>query len=268
MRDILKFIGKVGVLSFAFVCLTFSFAVNAQESSVTSGKIQIDSEKATKTSETSSNSVSVFKTPDSAPYRFSKGQRDPFVPFGGNIAPTPVVSNTTFDMNLKEEPNDNDIVKKSSKEEKDVEEPIVLPVQATGVLLSSDHAFAILAPAVGKDTKGKDSKASTSNSFLVGVGDKIGEYTVQSITNDKVVLIWQGKPYSIPVQQYSGNSKTKDGKAVIGEAPEQATLPVPEIKKKEENKENSKNVVESSKTESNDSQESDSANKENTEQKN
>ena len=103
MRDVLKFIGKVGVLSFAFVCLSFSFVVNAQESSVTSGKIQIDSEKATKATESSSSSVSVFKTPGSAPYRFSKGQRDPFVPFGGNIAPAPVVSNTTFDMNLKEE---------------------------------------------------------------------------------------------------------------------------------------------------------------------
>ena len=47
-------------------------------------------------------------------------------------------------------------------------------------------------------------------------------------------MIWQGKPYSIPVQKYTG--KSKDGKVVVGEAPVKSTLPVPQIKKKEEKK--------------------------------
>ena len=45
--------------------------------------------------------------------------------------------------------------------------------------------------------------------------------------NDKVILLWQGKPYSVPVQKYA--PKGKDGKVVVGEAPTQPTLPVPEI---------------------------------------
>jgi len=229
MRDIFRFIGKIGLLSFAFACLTTSsFVANAQESSVTSGKIQIDNEKATTASDSSQTSGSVFRAVDSAPYKFKQGQRDPFVPFGGNVAPTPLAPNSLSNLpNAK----DNKIIekKKVDEEEKVVEEPIVLPVMVTGVLLGGNHSFAILAPAGDKDA----GKAS-SDSFLVSVGDKVGEYTVQSITNDKVVLIWQGKPYSIPVQKYTG--KSKDGKVVVGEAPVKSTLPVPQIKKKEEKK--------------------------------
>jgi len=256
MKDIFKFIGKIGVLSLTFVCLTASsFIANAQESSVTSGKIQIDTEKANVTSESESKSGSNFRAVESKPYRFGQGQRDPFVPFGGNIAPTPVESKTAFDINLQEE-SKNEKGGVSSKEEKNVDEPIVLPVKATGVLLANDHSFAILAPA--EDTKSSKNKAS--NSFLVGVGDKIGEYTVQSITNDKVVLIWQGKPYSVPVQKYT--AKGKDGKVVVGEAPVQSTLPVPEIKKKEEKKEVSEKKSETSNVESSNSQQSESIDKE------
>jgi hypothetical protein len=258
MRDIFKFVGKIGVLSLAFVCFTASsFVANAQESSVTSGKIQIDNEKTSTASESSSTSSSNFRVVDSKPYRFSQGQRDPFVPFGGNVAPTPVESKTAFDINLQEESKNE---KGASVDEKDVvDEPIVLPVKATGVLLSNDHSFAILAPAED-DKPGKD-KDKTSNSFLVGVGDKIGEYTVQSISNDKVVLIWQGKPYSVPVQKYT--PKSKDGKIVVGEAPTEPTLPVPEIKKKEEKKDVSeKKVSETPNTESSNSNPSDSSNKE------
>ena len=73
MRDIFKFIGKIGILSLAFVCLTApSFIVSAQESSVTSGKIQIDSEKATTASDSSQTSGSVFRATDSAPYKFKQ----------------------------------------------------------------------------------------------------------------------------------------------------------------------------------------------------
>jgi hypothetical protein len=277
MRDIFKFIAKIGVLSFAFVCMTSSsFVVNAQESSVTSGKIQIDNQEATKASEGSSKSTSVFKSTDSAPYKFKQGQRDPFVPFGGNVAPTPLPS--TFLSNSPEDAKK--LVEKAKeveeKDEVEVEQPIVLPVMVTGVLIGGDHSFAILAPAeVNKDTgmvvnvsgtPGGDRKigggAKASDSFLVSVGDKIGEYTVQSITNDKVVLIWQGKPYSIPVQKYTG--KSKDGKVVVGEAPEQPTLPVPEIKKKEEKKKEEPAKADSSKEGEN----KDQANPSDKEQKN
>ena len=198
MRDILNFVGKIGALSLAFVCLTSSsFTVNAQESSVTSGKIQIDNEKANTNSESTSKSTSNFQSVDSKPYRFSQGQRDPFVPFGGNLAPKPLEPSSDFDIKLQEEAKNEKTV--TSKEEKDVaDEPIVLPVKATGVLLANDHSFAILAP----DGNSKSS-AKSSDSFLVGVGDKIGEYTVKSISNDNVVLIWQGKPYNVPVQKYT-----------------------------------------------------------------
>ncbi len=264
MRDIFKFIGKIGVLSLAFVCFTASsFVANAQESSVTSGKIQIDNEKATKASESSSSS-SNFRVVDSKPYRFAQGQRDPFVPFGGNVAPMPVESKTAFDINLAEESKkENGDV--SSKEEKDVDEPIVLPVKATGVLLANDHSFAILAPAVDEKS-GKSGKDKTSDSFLVGVGDKIGEYTVQSISNDKVILLWQGKPYSVPVQKYA--PKGKDGKVVVGEAPTQPTLPVPEIKKKEEKKDVSEKKSDVSNAESSNSNSSESSEKEQKSEKN
>ena len=243
MRDIFKFIGKIGLLSFAFVCLTASsFTVNAQESSVTSGKIQIDSEKTSTASDSSQTSGSVFRATDSAPYKFKQGQRDPFVPFGGNVAPTPLAPNSL--SNLPNAKDNKLIEKKKVDEEKDVvEEPIVLPVMVTGVLLGGNHSFAILAPA-GESKSGEQGKPS-SDSFLVSVGDKVGEYTVQSITNDKVVLIWQGKPYSIPVQKYTG--KSKDGKVVVGEAPVKSTLPVPQIKKKEERKDVAEQQVDSSK---------------------
>jgi hypothetical protein len=245
MRDIFKFIGKIGLLSFAFVCMTASsFVVNAQESSVTtSGKIQIDSEKAATASDSSQTSSSVFRTTDSAPYKFKQGQRDPFVPFGGNVAPTPLAPNSLSNLpNAK----DNKVIEKPKLEEKVVvEEPIVLPVMVTGVLLGGDHSFAILAPA--GETKSNEQGKPSSDSFLVSVGDKIGEYTVQSITNDKVVLIWQGKPYSIPVQKYTG--KSKDGKVVVGEAPVKSTLPVPQIKKKEEKKDNPEQQMDSAKKE-------------------
>ena len=255
MRDILNFVGKIGALSLAFVCLTSSsFTVNAQESSVTSGKIQIDNEKANTNSESTSKSTSNFQSVDSKPYRFSQGQRDPFVPFGGNLAPKPLEPSSDFDIKLQEEAKNEKTV--TSKEEKDVaDEPIVLPVKATGVLLANDHSFAILAP----DGNSKSS-AKSSDSFLVGVGDKIGEYTVQSITNDKVVLIWQGKPYNVPVQKYT--AKDKSGKIVVGEAPVKPTLPVPEIKKKEEKKDVSEKISEPSNVEPSNSQQSESANKE------
>ena len=259
MRDIFKFIGKIGVLSFAFACLTTSsFVANAQESSVTSGKIQIDNQEATKASENSSKNTSVFKSTDSAPYKFKQGQRDPFVPFGGNVAPTPLPSSF-----LSNSPEDaKKLAEKAKKvdeeDEVEVEEPIVLPVMVTGVLIGGDHSFAILAPSEVKKEGGMvvnhggkvtshGGNSKSTDSFLVGVGDKIGEYTVQSITNDKVVLIWQGKPYSIPVQKYTG--KSKDGKAVIGEAPEKPTLPVPEIKKKKEEKKDEAAKAEQSKKE-------------------
>jgi hypothetical protein len=253
MRDIFKFVGKIGVLSLAFVCFTASsFVANAQESSVTSGKIQIDNEKATKVTETNSKSTSIFNVTDAKPYRFGQGQRDPFVPFGGNVAPTPVEPSTSFDINLREEAK-LEKGETSSKEEKDVvDEPIVLPVRATGVLLSNDHSFAILAPA---------GDGKPSDSFLVGVGEKIGEYTVKSISSDKVVLIWQGKPYNVPVQKYE--PKSKGGKVVLGDAPDKPTLPVPEIKKKEEKKQDvSEKTSEPSKEEPSNSQQSESANKE------
>lgn len=252
MRDIFKFIGKIGILSLAFVCLTApSFIVSAQESSVTSGKIQIDSEKANTNSESASASAPNFKAVDSKPYRFTQGQRDPFVPFGGNVAPTPLEPKNALDMNVQEVNSENGKI--SSKEEKEIaDEPIVLPVKATGVLLASDHSFAILAPA-------GESKAS--DSFLVGVGDKIGEYTVKSITNDKVVLIWQGKPYNVPVEKYT--TKDKNGKVVVGEAPVKPTLPVPEVKKKEEKKKDvSENVSNTSNVEPSNSQKSESSDNE------
>jgi hypothetical protein len=257
MRDIFKFVGKIGLLSLAFVCFTSSsFVVNAQESSVTSGKIQIDNEKANTSSESSSTSTSNFQSVDSKPYRFSQGQRDPFVPFGGNIAPKPLEPSSDFDIKLQDEAKKEKDVTSSDK--KDVaDEPIVLPVRATGVLLSNDHSFAILAPA---------GEGQAKDSFLVGVGDKIGEYTVKSISNDKVVLIWQGKPYNVPVEKYV--PKGKDGKIVVGEAPEKPTLPVPEIKKKDEKKDVSEKISEPSNVEPSNSQQSESANKEQKNEKN
>lgn len=225
MKDIFSFIGKIGVLSLAFVCLSAPCTVYAQEDA--SGKVVIEETAPAKGAESAPGAAPVVQSSDAAPYTFTGGRRDPFVPFGGSIAPKPLPAEAKL-------VTDKDAADESvsvGKDAKTGEEITTLPVKVTGTVISGARNFAILAPA---GEKGGGEKHSVS--FMVTSGDKVGEYTVQSVTADKVVLVWKGKPFTIPVEKYSPVSK--DGKAsVIGGAPEKATLPVPEIKQEEKDEE-------------------------------
>lgn len=225
MKDIFRFIGKIGMLSLAFVCLTAPCFVNAQEAA--SGKITVEETSAPAGGE-AENTPAAASNDSGAPYSFTNGRRDPFVPFGGNVAPKPLPAETKLLPADNKDAEGEDI--SVGKDAKTGQEITTLPVIVTGTVVSGARNFAILAPGGEK----QDNKNSVS--FMVTAGDKVGEYTVRSVYPDRVVLVWKGKPFVIPVQQYT--PKSKDGKAVVGGAPEKATLPVPEIKKPEEDEEN------------------------------
>lgn len=221
MKDAFKFIGKIGAVSIAFSCMFFGGIAFAQEAT-TSGKIQIEETK-TPVVKAESSSPSPVYSGSEAPYTLSNGRRDPFVPFGGNAAPEPIVEGEGIvapqASALPKEGKTSD-----GKELKTLAELNTLPVVVTGTIVSGKANFAILAP------EGGDKKSNAS--FVVTSGDTVGEYTVDRVYPDRVVLLWKGKAFTIPVKQYTG--KSKDGKAAVaGDAPVTPSLPVPEVKEEE-----------------------------------
>lgn len=153
------------------------------------------------------------KPADIAPYSLTKGRRDPFVPFGGAIGGPTVPTVQTPPPGGgpdKPPPGGTDTGPK---------EPVVteVPVQVTGTFISGGKVMAII------------TSASGGPSFIVGNGDKVGEYQVKSINSSRVVLVWSGREYVIKIKEFGPNSSGKGSGSVVGEKPDNKTLPAPEV---------------------------------------
>jgi len=209
MRNILKLVA-IPAISLGFVML-FSSVSFAQNS--TSGDIKINPNSGQQPVKQQQPKESPKVYLDySKPYKLDKGKRDPFVPFGGNAAPDSTLKQSKNNVKPTSEP----VRTADGKVIKEKEVVSELPVRVTATMISGSSSYAILTAADGK-----------SSSFMVKPGDKVGEYTVQSIYSDKVILVWGGKPYTVPVKgvEPAGKSSSKNTKTDGASN----TLPVPKV---------------------------------------
>jgi hypothetical protein len=154
------------------------------------------------------------KTADLKPYSLSKGRRDPFVPFGATSGPQ------TVPEIKPETPGSTDLPQPDMVPGPQPDSEVTdVPVQVTGTFVSGGKDWAIIRSASGGGP-----------SFMVSVGDKVGEYLVKSIDSSKVVLVWSGKEYIIKMQQFGPYSSPAKG-STTGDVPEEKSLPAPVRKK-------------------------------------
>lgn len=199
----------LSLLAFSFSC--FAQMASAQNSA--SIKIEDNAKPATSvTTETKTINMNL-----STPYKLVKGKRDPFVPFGGNLAPATTIktvfkTETVVSKDGKKETVTKVATQPSATQNENKKEVKTLPIKATGTMISAGSSYAILTAETG------------GASYMVKPGDKVGEYTVRSISAREVVLIWKGKAYSIPVKEEIVPSKAAQKAPAAG-------LPSPEEKK-------------------------------------
>ena len=226
MVNIIKLVAiPVMSLSLIFACSSSLFAQGSASSDV-----KINETQKTKAVETKKASVSAPNT-GNRPYSFDRGKRDPFVPFGGNAAPESTIKSGKKASGQAAAP-------KVTVDGREVRETVSeLPVKVTATMISGSNAYAILAAAEG-----------SSSSFMVKPGDKVGAYTVQSIYTDRVVLLWEGKAYTVPVKAAAPSSKAgsqssiktdKGGALPVPKVDEDQRPPAPPEPKPEETKEGS-----------------------------
>jgi Tfp pilus assembly protein PilP len=208
------------IVVFPLICLCFSVAfsdIAAAQTGSASGKVKIEAKK---TDDAHKESVEQTTQPappgDSAPYTFTRGKRDPFVPFGGNVAPasTDKKSANVSKQVAQPKPGDKKATAANATQKQEVTS---LPVKVTGTMMSSGTSYAILTAEGG------------GASFMVKPGDTIGEYTVKSVNANEVVLLWQGRPYTLTVQT-SLSAPGGRTKSPAGVPPGKATLPAPVVK--------------------------------------
>lgn len=214
MANIIKLLA-IPVISLSLV---FAFSDCASAQGTASGTINVDEKKSKSPAVDNKVDLPAPNVDTSKPYRFGSGKRDPFVPFGGNVAPE-----TTLPKGAKTSaapavaPKGNTPAGSPQVAKEQVSE---LPIKVTATMISGSNAYAILTAAEG-----------SSSSFMVKPGDKVGAYTVQSIYTDRVVLLWDGKSYTVPVKAAVPQSKTasKPGKADV----KSDSLPVPKVEEEQ-----------------------------------
>ncbi len=209
----IKFL-KWTVLPVACVCMTLAV------SDVSFAQVEIKDQKAESPAK-SKTQVKSSMPSASTPYTLDRGRRDPFVPFGGNVAPPSTVRDKKGGSVPVAKPTSEtktNVTVGGSTVKEVVSE---LPVKVTGTMVSSGTSYAILTAASG-----------SGSSFMVKPGDKVGEYTVQSVYPDRVVLLWGGKAYNVPVKA-AASSAPKAGIKSGGKTTGQESLPVPEVKEEE-----------------------------------
>ncbi len=208
-----KFTNRV-LLCVAGICLgVVAFASPAYSAETTSGKVKIEEQK-TVTTQKKATTVAPKGIPNySAPYRLGNGKRDPFVPFGGNLAPATTVKtvlNTPVTIpgekkTVATSPTKTTAVQTKSAPLAPTQAAVTeLPVKVTGTMTSCGDACAILTSEAG------------GASYMVRPGDSIGEYTVKSIGSREVVLVWKGKSYVVPIKTPAGKTAPPAGKTNTG----------------------------------------------------
>lgn len=207
-----KFTNRV-LLCAAGICLGLvTFASPACSAETTSGKVKIEEQK-TVTTQKKATTVAPKGIPNyTAPYRLGNGKRDPFVPFGGNLAPATTVK-TVLDTPATLPGEKKAVTASSTKTTTQTKtaplaptQAVVteLPVKVTGTMISAGDAVAIL------------TSESGGPSYTVRAGDRVGEYTVRSVNSREVVLVWKGKSYVVPIKAPVGKTAPPAGKTNTG----------------------------------------------------
>lgn len=230
--------GKLFRSSLACVCLSTLFISSgcfmtqpeSAEITGTASSVTIASETQKPRTPAKTTAEPVAPIVDPAPYKMPKGHRDPFVPFGGNRAPASTMkdkdqlaakaaaskSEDSEDGESKADITVSSDDKKSSKDEKETITEI--PVRATGTMTVGGTKYAILT-----------STESGGTSVTVSTGERVGEYFVDSISGDSVVLIWKGKSFKLPIKaDIPTSSKSSGSKA--GSSTSGGPLPAPVVK--------------------------------------
>lgn len=181
---------------------------------------------------------------DTTPYRMSKGQRDPFVPFGGMAAPASTLTQrdqAAAKAAAAKESADNDAKNEDGTAKTEItvvgdnkqptkKEVVTIPIKVTGTMTVGGTRYALLTPDVAS------SGNSSSATVTARAGERVGEYLVDYIGNDSVVLIWKGKAYTLPISKdlpAASKSSPSSSSSSAPSAGDSNTLPAPEVKTEE-----------------------------------
>lgn len=188
---------------------TESASPEAGATPAVSGEVQVTEEVATTTDTTPTGEASPSRP---APQARAVGQvRDPFVnpTIGQSVATTPPPAAQTPPVDNDGGPDAGDRATPASPEVV-VQKP---DIKVTGIVRSGGTYRAIL--------------TGPENSYIVAPGEKLGAYSVSSITSNSVTLTYQNHKFTLPLEQENfGPGGAQGGGAATGGANRGAGAPV------------------------------------------